>query len=86
MSTVTVNGLTCGVTYNITAGGTLDEQLVGPRSSYGTITAGPCPPGITSTVVPTTSMTGKEDKMMSLIINTVSMRIFVVWKFLWTLG
>ena len=60
ISTVILNGLTCGVEYTITAGGTLHGQLVGPRLFYGTITAGPCSPKITSTVVPTTSMTGKE--------------------------
>ena len=37
MATVTVNGLKCGVTYTIIAGGTLNEDLVGPRSSHGTI-------------------------------------------------
>ena len=36
------NGLACGVTYTITAGGTLNGQIVGPRSSHGTIDAGPC--------------------------------------------
>jgi len=40
---VTVNGLQCEVTYTVTAGGTLNGDLVGLRSSYGTITAGPCP-------------------------------------------
>ena len=53
MATVTINGLMCEVTYTITAGGTLDGQLVGPRSSHGTITAGPCPPMITTTTVAT---------------------------------
>ena len=41
-ATVTVNGLECGVTYTITAEGTLNGSLVGPRSSYGSITTGPC--------------------------------------------
>ena len=44
---VTLNGLQCGVTYNIIAGGTLNGELVGPRSPHGTITAGPCSPTIT---------------------------------------
>ena len=52
MAKVTVNGLECEVTYNITAGGTLNEDLLGPRSSLGPITVGPCPvspvPSITS--------------------------------------
>lgn len=43
IATVTVNGLECGVTYTITAGGTLNGDLVGPRSSQGNITVGPCP-------------------------------------------
>ena len=43
MATVTVNGLECGVTYTIIAGGTLNRDLVGPRSSHGAVTTGPCP-------------------------------------------
>ena len=43
MATVTVDGLECGVTYTIIAGGTLNGDLVGPRSSYRTITTNPCP-------------------------------------------
>lgn len=43
-ATVTVTGLQCGVTYTVIAGGTLsDGDLVGARSSHGTITTGPCP-------------------------------------------
>ena len=42
-ATVAVNGLQCEVTYTITAGGTLNGDLVGPRSSHGTVTADPCP-------------------------------------------
>ena len=34
---VIVNGLECGVTYTIIAGGTLNGNLVGPRSSYGIV-------------------------------------------------
>ena len=59
-ATVNLTGLACGVTYTITAGGTLNGDLVGLRSFHGT-TVGPCPPGITSTIVSTISMTGKED-------------------------
>ena len=33
-ATVILNGLDCDVSYNITAGGTLNGDLVGPRSSY----------------------------------------------------
>ena len=84
MATVTLNGLACGVTYTITAGGTLNGQLVGPRSPHGTITAGPCPPKITSTIVPTTSMTGKEDKICRIkcydVINYVSLIICNAFK------
>jgi len=43
VAAVTVNGLECEVTYTITAGGTLNGRSVGPRSSYGTVTAGSCP-------------------------------------------
>ena len=42
IATVTVDGLQCEVTYDIIAGGTLNGALVGPRSSHGTITSGPC--------------------------------------------
>ena len=43
MATVTINGLQCGVTYNITTEGMVNGVLVGPGSSHGSITAGPCP-------------------------------------------
>ena len=43
MATVTINDLQCGVTYNITAEGTLNGTLVGPKLSHGNIAAGPCP-------------------------------------------
>ena len=43
MATVTLDGLECGVAYNIIAGGTLNGDLVGPRSSHGTIATNPCP-------------------------------------------
>ena len=43
MATVAISSLQCGVTYNITAEGTLNGVLVGPGSSHGSITAGPCP-------------------------------------------
>ena len=43
MATVTVNGLECGVIYTIIAGGILNGDLVGPRSSHGTIATNPCP-------------------------------------------
>ena len=46
-ATVTVNGLECGLTYTIIAGGTLNGDLVGPRSSHGNVTTGPCPRDIT---------------------------------------
>ena len=38
MATVTVNGLVCGVTYTIIAGGVLNNSsLVGPRASVETV-------------------------------------------------
>ena len=43
MATVTISGLQCGVTYNIIAEGVLYGTLVGPGSSHGSITTGPCP-------------------------------------------
>ena len=61
MATVTIDGLECEVTYNITAGGTLNGALVGPRSSHGTITSGPCPPPMPTPSVATPSMNGKEE-------------------------
>ena len=61
MATVTVDGLECEVTYNITAGGTLNGALVGPRSSHGTVTSGPCPLPIPTPSVETPSMSGKEN-------------------------
>ena len=60
MATVTVDGLECEVTYDITAGGTLNGTLVGPRSSHGTITSGPCPLPMPTPSVETPSMSGKE--------------------------
>ena len=53
MATVTVDGLECGVTYTIIAGGILNGELVGPRSSHGTIATNPCP------VCPATSKINK---------------------------
>ena len=44
MATVAVNGLECGVTYTIIAGGTLNGDLVGPRSYVGTF-SDTCPGG-----------------------------------------
>ena len=43
MATVTISGLQCGVTYNITAEGALNGTLVGPGSPHGVVAAGPCP-------------------------------------------
>ena len=42
MAIVTVNGVECGVTYTIIAGGTLNGNLVGPRTPHGKVTANPC--------------------------------------------
>ena len=61
MATVTVDRLECEVTYAITARGTLNGALVGPRSSHGTITSGSCPPPMPSSSVATSSMNGKEE-------------------------
>ena len=43
MATVTVIGLECGVNYTIIGGGTLNGELVGPRSSHGSIVMPACP-------------------------------------------
>ena len=71
IATVTIDGLECEVTYDIIAGGTLNGALVGPRSSHGTITSGPCladmpTPSVatlsmSSTSVATPSTSGKEE-------------------------
>ena len=61
MATVTIDGLECEVTYTITAGGTLNGALVGPRSSHGIITSGPCLSDIPTPSVATPSMNGKEE-------------------------
>jgi len=42
ITAVIVKELECEVTYTIIVGGKLNGDLVGPRSSHGTITAGPC--------------------------------------------
>ena len=41
MATVTINGLACGVTYTIVAGGTLNGDLMGLRL-FRDYTVGPC--------------------------------------------
>ena len=57
MATVTIDGLACGVTYTIIAGGTLNGDLVGPRSSHGTITTDLCSViSTTSTIASSFSM------------------------------
>ena len=63
MATVTVNALKCEATYTIIAGGTLNGDLVGPRSSLGTITSGPCP------VCPVSSNTSKNHHLLYWIIK-----------------
>ena len=40
---VEINGLECEVTYSIIAGGTINENLIGPKSFVGNVTAGLCP-------------------------------------------
>ena len=61
MATVKIDGLECEVTCTIIAGGTLNGALVGPRSSHGNITSGPCPPPMPTPSVATPSMSGKEE-------------------------
>ena len=77
MATVTVTGLMCEVEYTITAGGVFDGQLVGPRSSHGTITAGRCLVIMTTTTTATTSMISKEEiiNLKALTIQNAHMYI-----------
>ena len=60
MATMTVDELECEVTYDISARGTLNGALVGPRSFHGTVTSGPCPLPMPTPSVETPSMSGKE--------------------------
>lgn len=56
-ATVTINGLKCQETYVITAAGTNNSMLVGPRFRQKVnVTAGLCP---TTSVVTTSTSTGK---------------------------
>ena len=43
MATMSITELECGVNYTIIAEGTLNGDLVGPRSSHGTVATNPCP-------------------------------------------
>ena len=43
MATVAISDLQCGVTYALIAEGMSNGMFVGPASSHGNITTGPCP-------------------------------------------
>ena len=43
IATVAISDLQCGVTYALTAEGMSNGTFVGPASSHGNITTGPCP-------------------------------------------
>ena len=43
VATVPMSDLQCGVTYALIAEGMLNGMFVGPASSHGNITTGPCP-------------------------------------------
>ena len=43
MATVPISDLQCGVTYALIAEGMSNGTFVGPASSHGNITTGPCP-------------------------------------------
>ena len=58
MATVTIDRLQCEVTYDIIAEGTLNGALVGPRSSHGTVTSGPCLADMPTPSVATPSTSG----------------------------
>ena len=45
-ATIIISGLNCQQTYTVTAGGTVNGTLLGPRSSHGTITTGDCQIGM----------------------------------------
>ena len=68
VATITINGLVCEEEYMITASGTLNGQLVGPKSSHGII-SGYCPPVVTPTIVPTESTDGKKRYMYIRMYN-----------------
>ena len=69
MATVTIDGLECEMTYSIIAEGTLKGILVGPRSSHGTISTGPC------SVVSTTSTTAALFSKYVCSVHTMSVCI-----------
>ena len=60
ITTVTIDGLQCEITYTIIAEGTHNGVLVGPRSSHGNITSGPCLADMPNTFAVTSTMKGKE--------------------------
>ena len=43
MATVTISDLRCGLTYALIAEEMSNRMFVGPASSHGNITTGPCP-------------------------------------------
>ena len=43
MAAVLISDLRCGVTYALIAEGMSNRTFVGPASSHGNITTGPCP-------------------------------------------
>lgn len=54
LAMVMFDNFQCDVTYTISAGGTLQGELVGPNLLFGNVMSGPCPPEVTSTsVMPT---------------------------------
>ena len=61
MATVTLN-VTCGQLYSITAGGTLNDEVIGPAILYELNADNrPCPSVLTTTIEATPSMTGKKN-------------------------
>ena len=62
IAAVTLDGLICGITYNIIASGTLNGDSIGSRLFNETNDANHrlCPPGITATIPTTVSVTGKR--------------------------
>ena len=70
MGTVNLTGLICAVEYTIIAEGTLDGELVGPRSNYtASADSRRCPEDMTSTTTATVLMTGKGMCIFRIIIK-----------------
>ena len=77
MATVSLTGLMCEETYTITAGGTLNGELVGPRSSHDPSNGNDRPCGVTPTTTSsaTTPTTSKENFFVGLCTYVTQLHI-----------